>query len=109
MPSDDLQELLSKDFDALASKLEKDRFSERTLFKLNSRSRARQGVVFFAGGLGAAFAASQFSGVVGALSVYMTETSLGENAANSDVIQIAATLLLAGALAATALVVRQES
>lgn len=109
MQSDDLQDLLKNDFDALADGFEKDRFAERVLFKLTAKSRARQGIVFFAGGLGAAFAATQFSGVVETMSLQFAETSLNANPAIGGISQVAATLLLAGALAATALVLRNEA
>ena len=66
-------------------------------------------MVFFAGGLGAAFAATQFSGVVKTMSVHFAETPMGAVPAMGDISQIAATLLLAGALAATALVLRNEA
>lgn len=108
MPSDNIQDLLKDDFDGLAAQFEKDRFATRVLFRLSAKSRARQGVIFFAGGLGAAFAATQFSGVVDAISVHLAETSFIANPVMGDISQIAATLLLAGALAATALVLRQE-
>lgn len=108
MPSDNLSDLLKDDFDGLAAELEKDKFAARVLFKLSAKSRARQGVVFFAGGLGAAFAATQFSGVVETMSLHFSETSMGAAPVMGDISQIAATLLLAGALAATALVLRNE-
>ena len=108
MPSEPLLDLLRQDFDSLAARLERDRFPDRVLFKLSAKSRARQGVVFFAGGLGAAFAVSQFTGVVDALSVHLADTSISANPVMVDISQVAATILLAGALAATALVLRQE-
>ncbi len=107
--ADNLSDLLKNDFDGLTARYEQDRFAERVLFKLTAKSRARQGVVFFAGGLGAAFAASQFTGVVDMISVYVAETSPNANVLVGDVSQFVATLLLAGALAATAMVLRQEA
>jgi len=109
MPSDSVEDLLKNDFDGLAEGLEKDRFAEQVLFKLTAKSRMRQGIVFFAGGLGAAFAASQFSGVVDAFSLQLAETSLNASPAFGELSHIAATLLLAGALAATVLVLRHEA
>jgi hypothetical protein len=108
MPSDSLEILLKSDFDALADKFERDRFASHLLFKLGARQRARLGIVAFAGGLGAAFAASQFMGVVNSIAPSLVQ-SAPELAAAGQTPQFLATLMLAGALAMTALVVRQDA
>ncbi len=107
MPSDAIEDLLKTDFDALADKLDRDRFADRLLFKLGARQRARLGVVAFAGGLGAAFAASQFVEVVNSIAPSLAASAPELGAGQTP--QFLATLLLAGALAMTALVVRQDA
>lgn len=107
MPADEIEELLKNDFQALEARFERDRFAERLLFKLGAKRRARLGVVAFAGGLGAAFAASQFMSVAAALAPALAETS-PEMAAAGLSPHFLAVLMLAGALAATALVLRQD-
>ncbi|GJL92012.1 hypothetical protein [Hyphococcus sp.] len=108
MPSDSIEELLKSDFDALAKQLDRDRFAQRLLFKLGARQRARLGIVAFAGGLGAAFAASQFMGVVNSIAPSLVQ-SAPELATSGQTPQMLATFLLAGALAMTALVMRQDA
>lgn len=107
MPSDPIETMLKADFDALADRLERDRFTERLLFKLGAKRRARLGLVAFAGGLGAAFAASQFTSVVAALAPAFSETP-PEMALTGFSPHLLAAFILAGALAATALVLRQD-
>ena len=108
MPSDSTETLLKSDFDTLADKFERDRFADRLLFKLGARRRARLGIVAFAGGLGAAFAASQFMGVVNSITPSLVQ-SAPEFAAVGQTPQLLATFMLAGALAMTALVLRQDA
>ena len=108
MPADSIEELLKSDHDALAERFERDRFADRLLFRLGARHRARLGVVCFAGGLGAAFAASQFMGVVEMIAPSLAQ-SAPEIAIAAQASQVLAAVLLAGALAMTALVVRQEA
>ncbi|WP_428409730.1 hypothetical protein [Hyphococcus sp.] len=107
MSSDEIEDLLKTDFDALAARLERDRFAERILFKLGAKRRARLGIVAFAGGLGAAFAASQFMSVATAIAPALSETA-PEMAAAGLSPHLLAVFMLAGALAATALVLRQD-
>lgn len=107
MPSDRIDDLLTSDFDALTQSLERDRFAERLLFRLNARRRARLGCVLFACGLGAAFAASQFSSVVAALSDAFGAAAPQMTAAGFSPHLLAA-LMLSGALVATAFVLRQD-
>ena len=111
MPSESIEDLLKTDFDALAGQFEQDRFAQRLLFKLGAKRRARIGAVAFAGGLGAAFAASQFSSVVSSLAPSLTlglnETAPGIAAAGVSP-HVLAAFVLAGALAATTLVLRQD-
>ena len=107
MPSDAIENILKDDFDTLADRLERDRFAARLLFKLGAKRRARLGVVAFSGGLGAAFAASQFTSVVSALAPALNDAA-PEMAATGLSPQILAAFMLAGALAATALVLRQD-
>ncbi|MAW79331.1 MAG: hypothetical protein CMI63_03775 [Parvularcula sp.] len=111
MPSDHIADLLKDDFDELTRARECDRFAERLLYKLGAKRRARLGVVTFAGGLGAAFAASQFTSVVSALAPALAESApeMAPELAMAGVSpQFLAILMLAGALAATALVLRQD-
>jgi hypothetical protein len=108
MPSDSIETLLKSDFDTLTDKFERDRFADRLLFKLGARQRARLGIVAFAGGLGAAFAASQFTGVVNSIAPSLLQ-SAPELAATGQTPQLLATFMLAGALAMTALVLRQDA
>jgi hypothetical protein len=107
MPSDTIEDLLKKDFEDLSAKLEKDRFTERILFKLGAKRRARLGVVCFAGGLGAAFAASQFMGVVKSVAPALAMTE-PEAIATGISPELLATMMLAVLLAGTAFVLRQE-
>ncbi|PQA85942.1 hypothetical protein CW354_16265 [Marinicaulis flavus] len=102
-----MEDMLKTDFDALAGRLERDRFAERLLFKLGAKRRARLGIVAFASGLGAAVAASQFTSMVAALAPALAETPPEMDAAGVSPHLLAA-FILAGALAATALVLRQD-
>jgi len=108
MSSDPIENALKADFEALTDRLERDRFAERMLFKLGAQRRARLGVVAFAGGLGAAFAASQFTGVVSALARTLGAAATPEltNAGLSP--YFLAAFMLGGALVATTLVLRQD-
>ncbi len=108
MPADSIEALLKSDHDALAERYERDRFADRLLFRLGARHRARLGVVCFAGGLGAAFAASQFMSVVHSIAPSLAQ-STPDIAATGQIPQAFAVVLLAGALAMTALVVRQDA
>ena len=107
MPSDNVEDLLKSDFDALTQALDRDRFAERLLFRLSARRRARLGCVALACGLGAAFAASQFSSVVAALSGAFA-AGTPQMAAAGFSPQLLAALMLSGALVATAFVLRQD-
>ena len=107
MPSDQIEDLLKADFDALSDKYEKDRFSEHVLFKLGARRRARLGVVTLAGGVGAGFAASQFTGVVQSMASALGQTT-PDLAAAGLTPQLAVAFVLALALASTALVLRHD-
>lgn len=62
-----IETLLSKDFSALAKRLDADGFAERALKKLRGVERTRLIVVGGAGAAGAAVAASQFQSLMGAL------------------------------------------
>ena len=109
MPSDDITELLREDFDAQCDEFEHDEFLRRTLFKLESKRRARLGLVACAGGVGAAFAAAQFSGVAAVIGGYLLEaTPEGSALPVSTIAQFAAMGVFAGALALTGMVMRQE-
>lgn len=108
MSAEDIERLLERDFGELAQRFEKDRFAARMLFRLGARRRARLGAVAFAGGLGAAFAASQFTDIV-SLAAQSLARSAPDAAAAGMTSHLLATLLFAGALTATAFVLRQES
>jgi hypothetical protein len=109
MPSDEIETLLRADFDAVAGRLENDRFVKRLQFKLIARNRARLGVIGLAGGLGAAFAASQFAGLGRLATPYLAEV-LPSYAGNIDTAtQLSAAVVLAAAVIATALVLRQDA
>lgn len=107
MSSDPIETALKADLEALADRFERDRFAERMLFKLGAQRRARLGVVAFAGGLGAAFAASQFTGVVSALARTLGAAT-PEIAMSGLSPQFLAAFMIAGALLATTLVLRQD-
>lgn len=107
MPSDAIEDMLKADFDVLTDRFERDRFAARLLFKLGAKRRARLGIVAFAGGVGAAFAASQFTSVVSTLAPALGDAA-PDIAATGLSPQILAAFMLAGALAATALVLRQD-
>ena len=108
MPSDDIAELLKDDFDDLTSRLERDGFERRLLYRLGARQRARMGVVGLAGGLGAAFAASQFANLGGLLAPYLTDATPGLLTGDATA-QIAGAMLLAMGAIMTALVLRKEA
>lgn len=107
MPSEAIGDLLKSDFDALTGAIERDRFAERLLFRLTARRRARLGCMAIACGVGAAFAASQFSSVVATLSGAFS-AGAPQMAAAGFSPQLLAALMLSGALAATAFVLRQD-
>lgn len=107
MSSDPIENALKADLEALTERLGRDRFAERILFKLGAQRRARLGVVAFAGGLGAAFAASQFTGVVSALARTLGATT-PEFALAGLSPQVLAAFMISGALLATTLVLRQD-
>ncbi len=108
MQSEDIQDLLKNDFEALSARLETDRFTQRLSYRLEKKRRARIGVIAFAGGLGAAFAATQFAGVVNNIAPHIADTAPDVLSAGAAP-HILATLVLACAIAVTALVVRQEA
>ena len=108
MPSDEIENLLRNDFDALADRLEHDRFSARLLFRLKTKERARLGVIAFAGGLGAAFAAAQFTGVAELIAPYFNQ--LPTTASGDDgIAQLASLMILAAAVATTTLILRRDA
>ncbi len=109
MPSDDIEMLLRSDFDELADRLESDRFVKRLQFKLTARNRARLGVIGLAGGLGAAFAASQFVGLGHLAAPYMTDAMPAYAGGVDTATQLTAAVILAAAVIATALVLRQDA
>lgn len=108
MPSDDITELLQQDFDDLSSRLERDGFERRLLFRLGAKRRARLGVIGLAGGLGAAFAASQFANLGGLLAPYLADASPSLMTSEATA-QIAGSMLLAMGALMTALVLRRDA
>lgn len=108
MPSDNMKDRLKADFDALAETLEKDRFAEKTLSRLNAAQRRRLGVVGCAGAVGAAIAASQFMTVVQSMAPALTPGATAVEPAGPLALTLAA-LIVASALTATAFVLRQEA
>lgn len=107
MPSDEIATLLKQDNDDLTARLENDAFQRRLMFKLGARQRARLGVVGLAGGLGAAFAASQFSSLGELLATYLGETSPALT--SQATVQIAGAALLGACAILTALVLRKDA
>lgn len=107
MPSDDIETMLRADFEDLSAGFENDRFTEKLLYRLGVRRRARMGVIGLAGAFGAGLAASQFANVVGAIAPSLAASAPAGPAFDLST-QLAATLILAGALAATAMVLRQD-
>ena len=108
MQSEELESLLADDFEALSKEFEKDGFVERIEYRLLRKSRARQGAIFFAGGLGAAFAVAQFAGAADSFAQLVSDTPAANSFMSGDYSQLAATLLLGAALTATMLVMRME-
>lgn len=102
MQTDDIERMLKTDFDEHVRQLENDRFAERMLHKFAVMKRRRHGVIIGAGVLGSLIAASQFMTVVQSVT-----PALSDNA-NSPAYQILMVLVLGSALAASALVLRQE-
>lgn len=102
MSVDDIERMLKDDFDDHARRLENDRFAERLLFKFRAKRQRRHGVIIGVGIVGALIAASQFMNVVQSIT-----PSVAENA-NSGAYQIVTILIMASALAASAMVLRQE-
>ena len=100
MPSENMEDRLKTDFDALAASLEKDRFAQNTLSKLNAVQRRRLGVI--------GFAASQFMNVVRSIAPALTPGANAVEPAGPVALTLAA-LIVASALMATAFVLRQES
>ncbi len=109
MPSDNIETLLRADFDDLAGRLENDRFVKRVQFKLTARNRARLGVIGLAGGLGAAFAASQFSDLGRLAAPYLAEALPSYSGGVDAATQLSAAVVLAAAVIVTALVLRQDA
>jgi hypothetical protein len=109
MPSDEIETLLRADFDAVAGRLENDRFVKRLQFRLAARNRARLGVIGLAGGLGAAFAASQFAGLGRLATPYLAEVLPSYAVGIDTATQLSAAVVLAAAVIATALVLRQDA
>ncbi len=109
MPSDDIEILLQADFDDLARRLEHDRFEKRLLLRLTARSRARLGVIGLAGGLGAAFSASQFADLGRLAAPYLAEVLPSYTVSVDTATQLSAAVVLAAAVITTALVLRQDT
>lgn len=105
-----IEALLSKDFSALARRLDADAFAERILRKIRDGERRRLFVVGGAGALGAAIAATQFHALAGALREAMpslADIALADRAATLDIgaaPMALAALLFALAGGATALI-----
>ena len=106
MPEQDVIDLLKKDFETLSEEYEQDHFAQRIQYKLFARQRARMGVIGFAGGIGAALAASQMPTIVATV----TPAVINEPAMTNSLFdpQLLATALLATLLFVTVLIVRQE-
>ncbi|NOX83216.1 MAG: hypothetical protein GXP06_09580 [Alphaproteobacteria bacterium] len=109
MPSDNIEMLLQADFDDLAGRLENDRFEKRLQFRLAARSRARLGVIGLAGGLGAAFAASQFADLGRLAAPYLAKALPSYTVSIDTATQLSAAVVLAAAVITTALVLRQDT
>ena len=107
MPSDNFSYILRTDFDALTADRETDAFTQKVFHKINSKRRARKGIVGFAAGIGAALAASQFGGTVSAFATAYAGAMM-ETAGVAIMPQIVATLATGVAILTTAMVLRQE-
>ena len=103
MQDDTITRMLRDDFDAEADRLEKDRFAERVLSGLGARRRRRHGAITAAGGAGALIAASQFKNAVHSLAPSVASEAHG------DVYHVLMMLMIGGAMAASAFVLRQEN
>ena len=73
MAEPQVESLLAQDFDALTERYQRDGFERDLLFKLDSKRRIRMGIIVFAGGIGAALAATQSYGFIELLSSQMAE------------------------------------
>ena len=105
-----ISSILSKDFAALVERLDADGFAGRVLSRLRRVERRRLIVVGGAGALGAAAAAAQFQPLIRAFSEAapsLNDVAVGAGAATLDLgyaPMVMATLLLALAVGATALI-----
>lgn len=107
MPSDDIETLLARDFERMVELNEQDAFLRKLTFRLHVKNRARLGVVTFAGGLGAAFAASQFGDIVGLMAPVIPDTASGL-LSSGLLTQVAGAMVVGLAVLTTALVMRNE-
>ena len=106
MSEQNLEQLLRNDFDAVTAAYEKDGFERKLLFKLEAKQRARMGVIAFAGGIGAALAASQFNGLFDLL---VTQLPVSNDTIDTPLLPyMAGALMLAGSAMAAAFIMRRE-
>lgn len=107
MRDEQITELLSDDFNALASAFEDDDFARTLRSRVEARKRARAGVLVLVGMLGAGVAAAQFN----LLLESAKQTALLESAFSLSagyVSALAASMIIAAAVISTAIVLQRE-
>lgn len=107
MQSDDIAKLIQDDFEETLTRYENDAFADRVLFKLESKRRARLGVIALSGGLGAAFAASQFSEYLQLVTAELSDAA-SQTPASAAPFELVALIILAGAMASVVAIMRQD-
>ena len=108
MRDDELTAMLREDFETCATQYENDAFSHALRRRLDARMRARKGVLAIAGLLGAGIAAAQFSRLLESTS---QSAMLGSLTAQGFQVSsvLTASLIIAAAAVATAIVLQRES
>lgn len=108
MQDKDLTALLSDDLEEAAKAYDNDSFTRTLLSQLDSRQRARTGVLGVAGMIGAGLAASQFNELFD-FAANASMAGSASPAASYYSPMLMASLVIAAAAVATALVIRRES
>ena len=104
MRDEQITELLSDDFNALASAFEDDDFARTLRSRVEARKRARAGVLVLVGMLGAGVAAAQ----VNLLLDSAKQTALLFSLSAGYVSALAASMIIAAAVISTAIVLQRE-
>lgn len=108
MQPDDLTIALTKDFDALSAHFDADGFMKKMRRQLDQRQRAKTGFIGIAGIVGAALAATQFQNLMDFAFLAPFYESMPDTVAG-NISTLVPSLILAGAVVATTLVIRREA